>query len=80
MTTAALQSFPHIAGSASAMMGFIQMAGGFFGGLAAALFGTPFIAFGVIIPAMLFISVLSYIRFASLTRRMVLNAARAVGE
>ncbi len=75
MTTAALQSFPHIAGSASAMMGFIQMAGGFLGGLAAALLGTPFTAFGLIIPAMLFLSVLSYMRFAMLTRRVALDGA-----
>ncbi len=75
MTTAALQSFPHIAGSASAMMGFIQMAGGFLGGLAAALLGTPFTAFGLIIPAMLFLSVASYMRFAALTRRAALDGA-----
>jgi Bcr/CflA subfamily drug resistance transporter len=77
MTTAALQSFPHIAGSASAMMGFIQMAGGFLGGLAAALLGAPFTAFGLIIPAMLFLSVLSYMRFAVLTRRAALDGAKA---
>ncbi|WP_438751378.1 multidrug effflux MFS transporter [Pararhizobium sp. O133] len=75
MTTAALQSFPHIAGSASAMMGFIQMAGGFLGGLAAALLGTPFTAFGLIIPAMLFLSVVSYMRFATLTWRVALDGA-----
>ncbi|WP_083198324.1 multidrug effflux MFS transporter [Pararhizobium polonicum] len=80
MTTAALQSFPHIAGSASAMMGFIQMAGGFLGGLAAALLGTPFIAFGLIIPAMLLTSVASYLWFLQATRRSVLATDRAVGE
>jgi len=80
MTTAALQSFPHIAGSASAMMGFIQMAGGFFGGLAAALLGTPFIAFGMIIPAMLFVSVASYFWFLTSTRRLVLDTAKTPGE
>lgn len=75
MTTAALQSFPHIAGSASAMVGFIQMMGGFLGGLAAALLGTPFTAFGLVIPAMLFLSVASYMRFAALTRRAALDGA-----
>ncbi|MDQ0318044.1 DHA1 family purine ribonucleoside efflux pump-like MFS transporter/DHA1 family bicyclomycin/chloramphenicol resistance-like MFS transporter [Pararhizobium capsulatum DSM 1112] len=73
MTTAALQSFPHIAGSASAMMGFIQMAGGFLGGLAAAWMGTPFAAFGIIIPTMALIPVLSYLRFVQLTRRAVVG-------
>lgn len=77
MTTAALQSFPHIAGSASAMVGFIQMMGGFLGGMAAALLGTPFTAFGLIIPAMLFLSVASYMRFAALTRRAALDVAKA---
>lgn len=71
MTTAALQSFPHIAGSASAMMGFIQMASGFLGGLAAAWMGTPFTAFGIIIPTMALISVVSYVTFVNLTRRAV---------
>lgn len=76
MTTAALQSFPHIAGSASAMMGFIQMAAGFLGGLAAALLGTPFIAFGMIIPAMLFASVISYLWFLHSTWRRVLEIGK----
>ncbi|MNL66485.1 hypothetical protein D3C87_1909610 [compost metagenome] len=80
MTTAALHSFPHIAGSASAMMGFIQMAGGFLGGLAAALLGTPFIAFGVIIPVMLLASVVSYVWFQYSTWRLVLDSARTSGE
>ncbi|WP_442953857.1 multidrug effflux MFS transporter [Pararhizobium sp.] len=71
MTTAALQSFPHIAGSASAMMGFIQMAGGFLGGLSAALIGSPFDAFGIVIPAMLFLSIASYLWFLASTRRLV---------
>lgn len=80
MTTAALHSFPHIAGSASAMMGFIQMAGGFLGGLAAALLGTPFTAFGVIIPVMLFASVASYLWFQYSTRRLVLDTDRTRDE
>lgn len=80
MTTAALHSFPHIAGSASAMMGFIQMASGFLGGLAAALLGAPFIAFGVIIPAMLFASVASYVWFWHSTRRLVVESAKTPGQ
>jgi DHA1 family purine ribonucleoside efflux pump-like MFS transporter/DHA1 family bicyclomycin/chloramphenicol resistance-like MFS transporter len=80
MTTAALHSFPHIAGSASAMMGFIQMAGGFAGGLAAALLGTPFIAFGLIIPVMLFACVASYFWFLHSTRRQVSASPETPGE
>lgn len=71
MTTAALQSFPHIAGSASAMLGFIQMASGFLGGLAAALVGAPLIAFGTIIPLMCLLAVVSYLAFVRLTQAAV---------
>lgn len=71
MTTAALQSFPHIAGSASAMLGFIQMASGFLGGLAAAFVGVPLMAFGTIVPLMCFGAVVSYLAFMRLTQNAV---------
>ncbi|MFB2551402.1 multidrug effflux MFS transporter [Ensifer soli] len=71
MTTAALQGFPQVAGSASAMMGFIQMAGGFLGGSAAALVGEPLDAFGLIIPLMAAIAIASYAVFAAASRRAV---------
>lgn len=63
MVTAALAPFPHIAGSASAMMGFIQMGSGFAGGAAAALIGSPLTGFGIIIPLMEFLAVASYFGF-----------------
>uniref|UniRef100_A0A7C1T1F7 Bcr/CflA family efflux transporter n=1 Tax=Agrobacterium albertimagni TaxID=147266 RepID=A0A7C1T1F7_9HYPH len=44
--------FPHIAGSASALTGFLQMSAGFAGGVAAASIGDPLTAFGIIIPFM----------------------------
>lgn len=69
MVTAALAPFPHIAGSASAMMGFIQMGSGFAGGAAAALIGSPLTGFGIIIPVMEFIAVASYIGFRIVSRR-----------
>jgi DHA1 family purine ribonucleoside efflux pump-like MFS transporter/DHA1 family bicyclomycin/chloramphenicol resistance-like MFS transporter len=69
MTTSALYPFPHIAGSASAMMGFIQMGGGFAGGVAASLIGMPLIAFGTVIPTMALISVASYVWFVRASRR-----------
>ncbi|KQR79229.1 multidrug transporter CflA [Rhizobium sp. Leaf384] len=68
MTTAALQSFPHIAGSASAMLGFIQMASGFLGGLAAARIGAPLVAFGTIIPLMCLCAVAAYLVFLRMTQ------------
>lgn len=69
MVTAALAPFPHIAGSASAMMGFIQMGSGFAGGAAASLIGSPLTGFGIIIPAMEFMAVASYIGFSIVSRR-----------
>ncbi len=69
MVTAALAPFPHIAGSASAMMGFIQMGSGFAGGAAASLIGSPLTGFGVIIPVMEFTAIASYIGFRIVSRR-----------
>ncbi|CUX32460.1 MULTISPECIES: multidrug effflux MFS transporter [Agrobacterium] len=69
MVTAALAPFPHIAGSASAMMGFIQMGSGFAGGAAASLIGSPVTGFGIIIPVMEFTAVASYIGFRIVSRK-----------
>lgn len=69
MVTAALAPFPHIAGSASAMMGFIQMGSGFAGGAAASLIGSPLTGFGIIIPMMEFTAVASYIGFRIVSKR-----------
>lgn len=52
MTTAALAPFPHMAGAASSMMGFLQMGTGMAGGLIAALLSDPVFAMGTVIPAM----------------------------
>ncbi|WEX77323.1 multidrug effflux MFS transporter [Sinorhizobium numidicum] len=60
MMTAAMVPFPHIAGTASAMMGFIQMSSGLLGGALAALVGAPALALGTIIPAFGLISIVSY--------------------
>jgi DHA1 family purine ribonucleoside efflux pump-like MFS transporter/DHA1 family bicyclomycin/chloramphenicol resistance-like MFS transporter len=61
ITAAGLMPFPHIAGSASAMMGFIQMGAGFLGGVAAASIGEPLAAFGIIIPLMHVSAICAYI-------------------
>jgi DHA1 family bicyclomycin/chloramphenicol resistance-like MFS transporter len=60
MMTAAMEPFPHIAGSASAAMGFIQMGAGFLAGVIAAAIGMPLFAFGIIIPSMGLMAVLAY--------------------
>jgi MFS transporter, DHA1 family, multidrug resistance protein len=67
--TAGLAPFPRIAGSASALMGFIQMGSGFAGGLAAAAFSTPLASFGTIIPLMEFAAVASYLAYRHIDRR-----------
>ncbi|MDO3443024.1 multidrug effflux MFS transporter [Agrobacterium sp. V1] len=69
MVTAALAPFPHIAGSASAMMGFVQMGSGFAGGAAASLIGSPLTGFGIIIPIMEFTAIASYIGFRIVSKR-----------
>ena len=69
MVTAALAPFPHIAGSASAMMCFIQMGSGFTGGAAASFIGSPLTGFGIIIPVMEFTAIASYIGFRIVSRR-----------
>lgn len=69
MMTAAMEPFPHIAGSASAAMGFIQMGSGFIAGLIAAAIGLPLFAFGTIIPAMGLMAVVSYAWYRAICSR-----------
>lgn len=61
MATAALAPFPHIAGSASALMGFFQMAGGLIGGIISASMGDPVIAMATLLPLMGLLSLISFI-------------------
>ncbi|WP_018235996.1 multidrug effflux MFS transporter [Ensifer sp. BR816] len=68
MMTAAMAPFPHIAGTASAMMGFIQMGSGLLGGALAALVGAPALALGTIIPGFGFISIASYVWYRRTVR------------
>ncbi|MBW6423955.1 multidrug effflux MFS transporter [Rhizobium sp. XQZ8] len=63
ITTAGLMPFPHIAGSASAMLGFLQMSAGFLGGVAAASMGMPVISFGTIVPFMHIAALFGYIGY-----------------
>lgn len=52
MTTDALAPFPAMAGAASALMGFLQMGGGFAGSAVASLFSDPVMALATVMPAM----------------------------
>ncbi len=67
--TVSMAPFPHVAGSASAMTGFIQMTAGFIGGIAAAAIGDPLTAFGTIIPIMELSAVAGFIWLHWLARR-----------
>ncbi len=69
MTTAGMFPFPHIAGSASALMGFIQMGFGLLGGITAAAIGMPVMAFGVVVPFMGAVAILSFLCFVSAADR-----------
>lgn len=52
LTTGALAPFPERAGTASALMGFFQMGGGFAGSAVAATIGDPVLAIAIVVPAM----------------------------
>ncbi|MGQ3676016.1 multidrug effflux MFS transporter [Xanthobacter sp. TB0139] len=59
-TTAALANFPHIAGAASALTGFMQIGGGMCGTFAALLFPTPLAALMTLLPIMCLIALAAY--------------------
>lgn len=60
MTTQALRPFAPIAGAASAMMGFLQMALGLAGGAISALVGDPALSMATIIPGLGLLATISY--------------------
>lgn len=61
MLTASMARFPHIAGAASALTGFMQMSGGLLCGSLAALFLDPVQALSTIIPLMGLAAVLAWL-------------------
>ncbi|WP_333826467.1 multidrug effflux MFS transporter [Pararhodobacter sp.] len=61
MSMAALVPFPKIAGSASALQGFLQMGAGLAVGLAAAFLGDALLAMALFIPALGLLSALSFL-------------------
>ncbi|AWI59236.1 multidrug effflux MFS transporter [Sinorhizobium fredii] len=80
MMTAAMAPFPHIAGTASAMMGFIQMGSGLLGGALAALVGAPALALGTIIPGFGLISIASYFWYRRTVRLRPLTVPASAEE
>lgn len=61
MSTASLAPFPHIAGAAGALSGFLQMGGGLLGGMLAVLFSDPVSALATIIPGFGAVAVISWL-------------------
>lgn len=60
MSTAALAAFPRIAGTAAALMGFLQMGAGLIVGTIGAFFSDTLVAFAVLIPSMAAVACVSY--------------------
>lgn len=65
MTTASLAPFPHMAGAAAAMMGFIQMGSGLLGGAICALIGEPVLATQIVIPGLGIVAISAYLVYRS---------------
>ncbi len=60
-TTGALSGFPHMAGAASALMGFLQIGGGLLGTTLASAFSVPGDAFTLVVPAMAVMGLMSFL-------------------
>lgn len=66
MSTASLAAFPHMAGAASAMAGFLQIGGGLLGSLASVFFGDPVLALATVVPLMGLTAIVSWLIFRRL--------------
>lgn len=80
MMTAAVAPFPHVAGTASALMGFVQMGSGLVGGIICAIIGLPVLAMGTVVPAFGVICVISYFVYSAAAREKPLPEGRTLEE
>jgi DHA1 family bicyclomycin/chloramphenicol resistance-like MFS transporter len=71
MLMAGLRPFPRIAGSASALAGFLQMSAGLLAGTIAGWLGDPVYAISVIIPSMGMIAIVSYVFYIPAAREAI---------
>ncbi|OYY29179.1 MAG: Bcr/CflA family drug resistance efflux transporter, partial [Azorhizobium sp. 35-67-15] len=60
-TTVGLAGFPTMAGSAAALMGFMQIGGGFVGSLVASIFSDPAVALMLVVPGMASIALVCFV-------------------
>ncbi|MEO3387268.1 multidrug effflux MFS transporter [Mesorhizobium sp. CAU 1741] len=77
MSTASLAPFPHIAGAAAALSGFLQMGGGLLGGLLAGFFLDPVIALATVVPALGFSAIVFWIWWRLLPEPAMANVVLA---
>jgi DHA1 family bicyclomycin/chloramphenicol resistance-like MFS transporter len=63
MTTEALAPFPHVAGAAASMMGFLQMGAGVVVSAIGGAWGDPVLALAILIPAMNLAAVAGYLAY-----------------
>ncbi|MET3600635.1 multidrug effflux MFS transporter [Martelella mangrovi] len=77
---AALLPFPAIAGSASALMGFMQMGSGLLTGVIAAAIGSPVLALQFIVPSMGAIAVCCYFWLRTVEKPELATGHEQVGE
>ena len=63
--TESMAPFPHIAGAASSMLGFMQFGGGIIASLAVAAIGDPVIGMATVLPAMPILGIILYNLFKS---------------
>jgi MFS transporter, DHA1 family, multidrug resistance protein len=80
MQVAGLVPFPHIAGSASAMMGFIQMGSGLAGGTLAALIGDPVTGIAVVVPTMSAVAIAGYVWNRAIARSRSARELKALAD
>lgn len=66
LTTAALAPFPHMAGAASSLSGFMQMGGGLLGAMIAVVIGEPVLAMSTVVPAMGLVAIVCWFGFRKL--------------
>jgi Bcr/CflA subfamily drug resistance transporter len=69
MLMAGMRPFPHIAGQASAMVGFFQIGSGFTGGVTGTLIGDPVLSITIVIPTMGMTSFFTYLLFSRVTAK-----------
>lgn len=80
MMTASLAPFPRIAGSASAVAGFMQMGGGLLGGTVSAMIGDAVFAMSIIIPTMGATAIMSWLIWRRLPEPAMASAVRSVPD